>query len=265
LLLSSLNISRDAYAILQEFPSLEGLNMRPANSLPRAADGTSWLKYVEGLDSLKHLGIDNTDITDADMDHLLQLPALRNLVISGTKISDAGVARLKGAPSLRWIDAQSTNITESGAAQLPGISMALTRNKQCKIISAERGIKSDESDWQEYVRRFIETYSLNESQQNTAHSILREMCDQAARYRRAHADDFARVDQKLTRVDATGGRDNNTASGKATASRPLATNRIRSLLQERDRLEQPVTVDMFNRLKERLDRIPTQAQRRPGP
>jgi RNA polymerase sigma factor (sigma-70 family) len=242
-LLSGLKVSREAYSVLQAWPELHILHLRPAKELGRAQDGTSWLKYVEGLPDLAVLSLDDTDVTDDDLKSLRTLPALRRLNLSETSVTDAGLVRLKECRLLDWLDIQSTRITEAGLAQLPGVTAYMSGKGHVRSSSG-----TSESFWQEYTRRFIETYRLDVSQQQTAHAILRQMYDEATRYRQSHRDRIARLEAGLA------------GAGNPTTSRP--DQEVRTLVREREAIDRPIQVDMLNRLKERLDRIPTANQRR---
>ena len=48
------------------------------------------------------LYLDNTEVTDAGLEHLQRLPGLTKLGIAGTKVTDAGLGELKKAlPNVR--------------------------------------------------------------------------------------------------------------------------------------------------------------------
>lgn len=89
-------------------------------------------------------------------------------------------------------------------------------------------LPSDETTWERYVRRFIAQYDLNEAQSESCLSILREMKLRARAYTIAHGDEMESVPK---------------------TARPYspAFDRIRQLFEE---------------LKDRLERIPTDHQHR---
>lgn len=221
-LLYRLRITPSSYAILQEWPELRVLHLEPPTGLPRFADGTCWLKYVEGCPKLEALGLRETDIIDRDLSHLQRLPALRELFLAHTGITDEGLSQLKDVRTLELIDVQLTKVTAKGAEQLARANVVMTGGK---ITPASNIGGSSELGWQGYVGQFIETYRLDASQQQTVHSILREAYDEAYRYRQSHQ-----------------------------VGHTAPTGQIRPS-------ELRVQVDMFNRLKERLERVPTQGQR----
>jgi hypothetical protein len=86
----------------------------------------------------------------------------------------------------------------------------------------------DESTWARYVRQFVARYQLDDAQATAAWSILHELEDRAADYRRVHREELARV-----------------------APEEASTARVYRPLRE-----------MFEELKRRLHPIPTGAQRR---
>ena len=51
-------------------------------------------------------------------------------------------------------------------------------------------VRRNEDSWEYYVRWFIQSYNLDDSQQQSAQSLLRESKEQAARYREAHKQEF---------------------------------------------------------------------------
>ncbi|MEO2031090.1 MAG: leucine-rich repeat domain-containing protein, partial [Planctomycetaceae bacterium] len=80
------------------------------------------LEHVRGLTSLETLALDNTQITDAGLEHLKGLTSLDWLYLHNTQITDAGLERLKGMTSLTWIDISNTQITDAGLEHLSGLT-----------------------------------------------------------------------------------------------------------------------------------------------
>lgn len=105
---------------------------------------------------------------------------------------------------------------------------ASAKRAQRQRLAESYYLPSDETTWERYVRRFIARYDLNEAQAETCLSILRELKLRARAYTIAHSD-------KMKSVPKT--------------ARPYspAFERIRELFEE---------------LKVRLERIPTDHQRR---
>lgn len=117
-----------------------------------------------------------------------------------------------------------------------------------------RTVRPSEDAWEYYVRVFTQTYSLDESQQQTAQSILREAKQQAAQYREAHK-------QELSALDAA---DQAAAQGAPKADPDelkRAQEETRQRLAKRREIEKPIS-EMFERLKNKLNDLPTSDQRR---
>ncbi len=75
------------------------------------------------------------------------------------------------------------------------------------------------------------------------------MYDEASRYRRSREREFAELDRQFAR----------TASAESAGQE--ARQGLELLKRQRERLEAPVQLGLFNHLKDRLEQIPTQDQR----
>lgn len=117
-----------------------------------------------------------------------------------------------------------------------------------------RGVMRGEDAMEHYVRNFIAMYNLDDGQKQTAASILREIREEAARYREANKDRLSSIDARFKELAATNPKDD-----------PEEQKRIkeegRKLDRERIELEKPINEELFNRLKKRLEDIPTADQR----
>ena len=122
-----------------------------------------------------------------------------------------------------------------------------------RISQAPRMPRPSEDAWEYYVRMFIQMYNLDEGQRNTAYSVLRTMKEEAARYREAKKEEFAR----LAAADAEAAK-----SGPKSDPEQLkkAQEEARQRVEARRELEQPIAA-MFERLKAELNKIPTSEQR----
>ena len=76
------------------------------------------LEHLKGLTALQGLGISNTKVTDAGLEHLKGLTALQKLTVSNTKVTDAGLEHLEGLTDLRWLLLDNTQVTDAGVARL---------------------------------------------------------------------------------------------------------------------------------------------------
>ena len=102
-----------------------------------------------------------------------------------------------------------------------------------------------ESQWEQYVREFIQKYQLNEEQAQRARSILKDCQDQAQRYMQKHKSDLEDLEKKI--ADA----------GKAGGTSKEATE----LGEKKTKLLEPVGRIFEQQLKPRLEKLPTRAQR----
>jgi hypothetical protein len=105
----------------------------------------------------------------------------------------------------------------------------------------------------DYVRNFIARYNLDESQQQTAQSILREAREEATRYRDSHKDEFTELAAKQKDLTAS--------NPKTEEDVKRAKEEGRKLTERQAELEKPLTEELFSRFKDRLEKIPTTDQR----
>ncbi len=96
------------------------------------ADQILWLDLARsqitdaGLDTiaqmpyLERLHLENTKVGDAGIAKLGTLPALAYLNLYGTKVTDGGIAKLAGAKSLQKLFVWQTGVTQAGAKTLEG-------------------------------------------------------------------------------------------------------------------------------------------------
>jgi hypothetical protein len=96
-------------------------------------------------------------------------------------------------------------------------------------------------DWTIYTEQFIERYELNDEQKQKAFTFLRHQQEARDRYLRRNVDEMARVTRLLTEAE--------TEEERAAS------------LEAYQRLNAPVD-RLFEQLKQRLDTLPTRAQRK---
>ena len=65
-----------------------------------------------------NLGLQGTNVTDAVLSTLKDIPTLVNLNLRGTKVTDAGLDNLKGLNNLLQLHLENTAITDAGLARL---------------------------------------------------------------------------------------------------------------------------------------------------
>lgn len=106
----------------------------------------------------------------------------------------------------------------------------------------------NEDWWDGYVHEFIRRHELTDAQSESALSILRDMKQRARQYRAGKQEEFKQVEDRL--------RDAN-----QTSDPKLKQTKVRIWMQIQKKLNKPI-LDMFQELKDRLDVIPTDAQKR---
>lgn len=109
-------------------------------------------------------------------------------------------------------------------------------------------VKTFESDWEKYVRRFIAKYELNNAQTQKALTILKSCQDQANQHLRRHQTQLARIDEQLDEL-------------KQRRDEAAKDERERLEAQRRGALE-PLDRIFEMQLKPRLDKLPTRDQRK---
>ena len=111
-----------------------------------------------------------------------------------------------------------------------------------------RTIKFDfETEWEAYTRDFITRHQLNDEQAQKAWNICAACQEQARAYVASRRADFEELDQQMASARASG-----------SLTDPPSMQKLES---RREKLMQPVTRVFDERLKPRLDRIPTRKQR----
>ena len=111
-----------------------------------------------------------------------------------------------------------------------------------------------EDAWEYWVKNFIKSYKLDEGQQQTALSILRELKDEANRYRESNKERFAALEAEQKAVAAR--TEKTDADGLAKYREETA--RIR---KQRVDLERPILA-LFDQLRSRVEAVPTIEQRK---
>lgn len=76
------------------------------------------LAELTQLTTLRSLNLYASNITDAGLTHVANLPSLKHLMIGGLPISDAGLANLSVSRSLREVDLFMTKVTSDGVLEL---------------------------------------------------------------------------------------------------------------------------------------------------
>lgn len=111
-----------------------------------------------------------------------------------------------------------------------------------------------EDTWEYWVKQFIQLYKLDDGQQQTAFSILRELKDEAARYRETNKDKFSDLE---TATKAITQRESKT-DPEELAKYQQETAQVN---KRREELNAPLNA-MFTQLRSRVEAIPTVDQRK---
>lgn len=102
-----------------------------------------------------------------------------------------------------------------------------------------------ESQWETYVREFIQRYQLDDAQTQKAQSILKDCQDLGQRQMQKRKPEIERLEKKL-------------------ATLPESKDKLKEMTeinQQRAKLLEPITEIFEKQLKPRLDKLPTRAQR----
>lgn len=127
----------------------------------------------------------------------------------------------------------SPNEAAAAAAEAAG--------SESPIAGAKPASKPQKDKWTIYTERFVERYQLNAEQQQKAYLFLRRQQEERDQYLRRKTDDMRRVTELLQTADTEPER--------------------KAALSAYERLNAPVE-RMFQQLKDRLNTLPTRAQRR---
>lgn len=118
--ISITNITDAGMAYLQNLNSLEKIGLHGTKI---TGEG---LKYLQGK-NLSILGLNQTNIGDADMDLIRTFTNLKSLYLVGTRITDASIPHLKELQNLQRIDIVGTKISQQGKQDLqtamPGLKI----------------------------------------------------------------------------------------------------------------------------------------------
>jgi len=123
------------------------------------------------------------------------------------------------------------------------------RHKPRPYAQASRA-RPQEDWWDNIVQDFIKRYQLDNSQSEAAFSILRDCKERARTYRESKDKEFADLAKKIAELH------------RSSANEPpkLGREKRRLVAKLEKRLNKPIT-DLYKELMNRLDPIPTDAQR----
>jgi hypothetical protein len=115
-------------------------------------------------------------------------------------------------------------------------------------VPGKAGRTEPEGAWEKYVREFIERYKLNDEQAQKAHTVLEDCASQRDRYLRGNKEQIEQVEKQIEELK----KSKNKNKAKSLAA----------LTERRNKLTAPIDQIFEQRLKPRLERLPTRAQRR---
>lgn len=120
-------------------------------------------------------------------------------------------------------------------------AMEAARREAMGLPPEEGAASQPVDEWTKYTDEFIKRYELNDEQSQQARQVLIALQEQRDQYLRRTADEMQKVAARLAEPDDEDDR--------------------RAALEASERLSEPVD-RMFQQLKDRLDKLPTRAQRR---
>lgn len=86
--------------------------------------------YLAGVDFLT---LEDTRVTDADLQHLENLTALQELILDNTQTTDAGLQHIKGLTTLQEISLRNTTVSDAGLeclSALKALDILVVRDTQ---------------------------------------------------------------------------------------------------------------------------------------
>lgn len=126
--IAKLPLTKEEQQTMAEIRKLGGQVMELAQNDNRLsvayhlADGKvtdAHLAPLKGIQKrLYELNLRGTEITDAGLVHLKEMPQLTRLHLEKTKITDDGLEHLKGLPSLEYLNVYDTAVTDAGLARV---------------------------------------------------------------------------------------------------------------------------------------------------
>lgn len=127
----------------------------------------------------------------------------------------------------------------------PSTSSKLDRSEILRRVAAAKGEAEFESGWEAYVREFIEKYKLTDGQAQRAKLILKDCQEQARQYMQRHKAELEQLDKKK----------------EALTESKDKLKALTELSQRRAKLLEPIGRIFEKRLKPRLEKLLTRAQR----
>lgn len=95
-----------------EFAMVERVNLENTNITDAS------LQHLTGLTKLKRLILENTNVSDSGLTHVTKLTSLQGLILEETNITDAGLPHLRPLKQLQELSLAKTRITDDGLPHL---------------------------------------------------------------------------------------------------------------------------------------------------
>lgn len=77
---------------------------------------------VDCFASVIWIDLNNTQVTDADLERLKNLTARQGIELNNTKLTDAGLQHLKDLTGLQYLYLNNTSVTDAGLESLKGLT-----------------------------------------------------------------------------------------------------------------------------------------------
>lgn len=128
--------------------------------------------------------------------------------------------------------------------------------------------KNFESEWEKYVREFIQKYQLNDEQTQRANAVLAECEAAAERVMTSKKSELERIEKRESELKSAGGPTAAKPAGepKAAGEAKIATDgknkELAELTKRREELLAPINRIFEDQLKPKLEKLPTRAQRK---
>ncbi len=148
-------------------------------------------------------------------------------------------ARKRNRANARELRATAERARQAAMEKAGGAPATARKTPAAKKAAAS---KSEKDEWTRYVEAFIKRYQLNDQQQQRARAYLRQQLQQRDRHMRRCAGEIERITKLYDKA----------ANPKELKIAEAAYQRV---------IRVPIN-RMFERLKEKLDTLPTRAQRR---
>jgi len=91
-------------------------------TLDRTDITDAWLQHLRELPRIALLSLNNTSVTDTGLEHIKDLTQLGVLFLKNTKVTDTGLECLKGLKGLAVLSLDGTQVTDTGLIHLRGLN-----------------------------------------------------------------------------------------------------------------------------------------------